>query len=262
MSSARGPATEISLTLLVCAWVYLPAMADRVSTITKPDPASISTFFRRVCRALADDNRKESRVRKFIAQATKELSLVPNNPDLYFARGLALWRLEKYADALKDLDKGLSLSHQKTEVIVYVARGECHIDAGDKEKALTDFDTAARLYPDSSLALTRQAQIYCEMNKYHKALPIVSRLIKIEPTKKYHYELRARIYSNLKKYELQIRDLTTAIKLRGANREDFKLAEDYSNRAVAYEKLGKHAEAAKDRAERDSMVRHANPYSN
>jgi tetratricopeptide (TPR) repeat protein len=205
---------------------------------------------------LQSHRHQQSEYTKLIEQANKSISANPNNPDGYLLRGLSEWRLTRSKEAIADLSTAMKLSHKPLPAHVYIARGESYRELGDMQKSLADFDVGVKLYPEVAICLTRRAESYCQTKEFDKALADATKLTKLEPDMVYHYELRGRIYTSLGHFDKAAADFTTAIKKREkTDPYDPILAQDYSNRARNYDKLGKHQLAAKDQAMCDRLVR-------
>jgi tetratricopeptide (TPR) repeat protein len=205
---------------------------------------------------LESNRHQQSEYTKLIEQANKSISANPKNPDGYLLRGLSEWRLTRSKVAIADLSTAMKLSHKPLPVHVYIARGESYRELGDMQKSLADFDAGVKLYPQAVFCLTRRAESYCQTKEFDKALADATKLTQLEPDMVHHYELRGRIYTSLGHFDKAAADFTTAIKMREkTDRDDPLLAQDYSNRARTYDKLGKHQLAANDQAKCDRLVR-------
>lgn len=129
----------------------------------------------------------------------------------------------------------------------YYCRATMYRDQGDRDKALADMDEAIRLKGDEAKYYGLRGLLYSDKNMWDKGLTDVNRQIELLGSDATHYDFgrRGDFYLELGKFEEAVKDYTRAIELR----PDYQY--HYSDRAIAYEKLGKNdlAEADKKKAE-------------
>jgi tetratricopeptide (TPR) repeat protein len=82
---------------------------------------------------------------------TMALALLPEDVDLLIDRAVALGSLERYVEAIADLDKALSIDAERPDALVFRASAWRRIDRA--EVALRDVDQALAIAPDSAEAL-------------------------------------------------------------------------------------------------------------
>jgi len=85
------------------------------------------------------------------AAAAAALALSPDDPDLLIDRSVAAATLERYQDAVDDLDRALELDPKRADALVFRGAAWRHLDHLDR--AQTDIDHALLLDPDNADAL-------------------------------------------------------------------------------------------------------------
>lgn len=99
---------------------------------------AVARTYRSICHLHLDN------LYQCIADCNKALSIDYSLRDCYLAKGVALYRLEEYAEARYDLDKAIwYFREQHPEAFRY--RALCYQALGEEQKATTDFREAARL---------------------------------------------------------------------------------------------------------------------
>jgi tetratricopeptide (TPR) repeat protein len=91
------------------------------------------------------------------ASTTLALSLSPDDPDLLIDRSIAAATLERYRDAIDDLDHALEMDPKRPDALVF--RGAAWRHLGDLESARNDIDHALLLDPDNADALLERGII-------------------------------------------------------------------------------------------------------
>jgi tetratricopeptide (TPR) repeat protein len=85
------------------------------------------------------------------ASSTLALSLSADDPELLIDRSIAAATLERYQDAIDDLDRALVLDPKRTDALVF--RGAAYRRLGNLARAQDDIDHALLIDPDSADAL-------------------------------------------------------------------------------------------------------------
>ncbi len=91
------------------------------------------------------------------ASATLALLLSPDDPELLIDRSIAAATLERYDQALGDLDRALAIDPRRTDALIYRAAAERHL--GNLDGASDDIARAVLADPDSSDALLERGII-------------------------------------------------------------------------------------------------------
>lgn len=105
----------------------------------------------------------------------------PGNRQYLRARAEALVALERWGEAAAELTKLAQADPGDHRALL--DRGDCLARSGQAERAVADFEAAARLKPDEALAWLRQkAQSVTEAADARPLLPVYDALLKLEPT--------------------------------------------------------------------------------
>ncbi|GAA0569303.1 tetratricopeptide repeat protein [Craurococcus roseus] len=91
------------------------------------------------------------------AAATMALTLAPDDPALVLDRALALGAMERYAEALEDLDRAVALDPSRIDA--WVLRGAAKRQLGRAAEAERDVAHALSLAPDNAEALLERAAL-------------------------------------------------------------------------------------------------------
>ncbi|MBU1055523.1 MAG: protein kinase [Proteobacteria bacterium] len=96
-------------------------------------------------------------------------------------KGISLIGLGQYQDAVICLDQALSATHEpELNWIAYNSRGSAFADMGQTEKALVDYESAIRLFPDRPLSYNGRANLYNNLGELHKALSDYDKAIALD----------------------------------------------------------------------------------
>jgi tetratricopeptide (TPR) repeat protein len=168
--------------------------------------------------------------------------------EAYYNRALAYRRLEKWALAVKDLDKYLTFKIDNKEYLAdgYSERSWSRHKLDDRLGAIADLTKAIEVEPTRHECYYNRGVIYNELKSYAKAIPDFSKYIEMNAAKPEFiadgYHGRGNAYNGILKFEMAVADLTKAIEIFPAK------AVFYRSRAFAYRKLGKIVLAQADEA--------------
>src|SRR5262249_6440829 len=123
-------------------------------------------------------------------------------------RAHASMMLEKYTDALRDLDQALELEARCADA--YVGRGAIYLRLKDEPRALEEFGRALELDPASALAHAHRGRIYRTQGKFALASKDLDRAIALDPTCGIAYYYRGLIAMRQQKHAAAISDLDSA----------------------------------------------------
>lgn len=177
------------------------------------------------------------RIRTF----NRALERNPNDAQALLNRGLDLMKLERFEEALKDLDRALRIKPELGTAHVFDNRRHAHISLGHLKLALADASRAIKLEPNAAWRIKERAQIYCALKQTDLALKDFDRAIAIDKDPYWSYIDRAKLFSRMHRYDRAAADLSKAIEIAPNN------PAPHSMRAEMYEKLGKQDLAGKDR---------------
>ncbi len=163
-----------------------------------------------------------------IAKFDRAIQLNPNIANFYYRRGLAMYNLGNYEEAIVDIKRGIKLDRQRTEPVeAYFALGLIKLDRSDYEGAIADFDKAIRPAHKFVDAYHARAKAKFELGNHEGAIVDLDRAIKIDPEDANLYNSRAEAkfasaqseskqWKTIKArhlYEQAIEDLTQAINI-------------------------------------------------
>lgn len=185
--------------------------------------------------------------------ADQVLTLSPKTDVDYYARGLAriiIANKYTYVRALEDQDK-LMLTDSVAEftkaielspqfVIAYAKRGWVYNELEKYDEAIAEYSKVIEMKPDDALGYFYRGSIYKNRSEdYDNAIKDFNKAIEIEPNSLFAFYNRGNVYLNKGEYNQAIVDFTRAIQI-------YPLPIFYTDRASAYEKIGR-----KDLAEAD-----------
>jgi tetratricopeptide (TPR) repeat protein len=159
---------------------------------------------------------------------------------VYMERSWINQNLERYADAIVDLDTVLKLDPKNAAA--YRDRGSAKTRLNRYSEALADLSAAIALDPNEGVTYFGRYSVYVSLGKYPEALLDVTKAIQLKPkdiSESTLYRSRARTYSLSGDLTSAIADLDRAIKLQ-------PVAELYAARGLAYSGLGRYAQAMQD----------------
>ncbi|MBD2576775.1 ATP-binding protein [Oscillatoria sp. FACHB-1406] len=127
-------------------------------------------------------------------------------------RGETYRLMERYEDALKDLDKAIELDPKYDWAIA--RRGNTYRLMKRYEDALADFNRAIELDPEYKWAIAQRGETYRLMERYEDALADYNRAIELDPELDWALlSLRGVTYQAIKRYDDALADFNHAIEL-------------------------------------------------
>jgi tetratricopeptide (TPR) repeat protein len=120
------------------------------------------------------------------------------------------------------------------------ATGTKYYEAGENEKAISEFTRAIDKHPQDFIAFINRGTAYFATRQYDKAVADFSQAIKISPQDARAFNNRASAYEELGKFEEAREDYIKAIQL------DPMYVEAYFNRGTFYAKRGEYEKAIAD----------------
>lgn len=170
----------------------------------------------------------------------------PANAEEYVDRGYKHYEDNDYKNdpgdcALGACAEAIRLDPQNADA--YYCRAMMLRSKGERDKALADINEAIRLRSDKAQYYWMRGTLYGENDMYEKGLEDLNRMIELEgdAAKHYDYNRRGDFYYELGKFQEALKDYSKAIELK----PDYQY--NYSDRANAYEKLGKNDLAEADK---------------
>ncbi|MFC2142363.1 tetratricopeptide repeat protein [Acidobacteriota bacterium] len=132
-------------------------------------------------------------------------STLPNARD----RGLKLMQEGRIEEAIEHYDQIIALSPEQP--VLYYSRGLARQKIEDLEGALEDYTTAIRLNDEYVSAHSNRGLVRYWMADYEGALEDYSRVIELDPGNAAAFDMRGRIMTDMGDYEDALREFTSAL---------------------------------------------------
>lgn len=179
-------------------------------------------------------------------QAVESFDQALKTPDLPNARlagihsdrGVALWRLGRHEDALKDFNRSIELYNGSAAT--YNNRANVLIDLARYDQAIADLDRAIALAPAYGPAYNNRGNANFHMGRNQAAVADYKRAIELMPTNAVPYNGRAQAQGVLGQPYAGLRNISRAISLNG------KYTAAYRNRAIILQHLEREDDALAD----------------
>lgn len=134
----------------------------------------------RARRALADIYRRFQRYSDAEPLYNQLISEQPGDWRLYFSRGVARERLQRWPEAEADFRRALEISPEQPDVMNYL--GYTWVDRGEHlEEGLAMIQRAAQIRPLSGAIIDSLGWAYFRMGRYDQALEYLERAVELEP---------------------------------------------------------------------------------
>ena len=115
-----------------------------------------------------------------MADFTEALRYKPNDPDLHYEHGRALAGRGDSAAAMSELTAAIELNPK--DATYYDTRGDGYFDIGQIDKAIADYDSAAKLAPDYPDPFTSRGRIELfHMNRPDIAAKDLATGVRLDP---------------------------------------------------------------------------------
>jgi len=162
------------------------------------------------------------------------------NPDqeaeMFFLKGLGLFRMGNFKDAVSDFDE--VIHRDRLHVEAHHLRADCHRELFDRQKAAEGYSRVIILQPDNALAYYRRATEGFDI--LDRKIADLSEAISAKADFREAFEARGRCYIDSKQFEQAVADFTDALALYPA------YCDALCWRARAYYELGRYEEALQD----------------
>ncbi len=156
--------------------------------------------------------------KKLLHDSDRALEYFPNQPVLYFFKGIGAYYTEQYALSVKTLEEGLDLfiSSKKLEAQFFIFIGEAYNKLKKYEKSNSAFDKALDLEPNNKPILNNYSYyLSLRSDSLNKALGLIQRCVYLEPENPTYLDTYAWVLYKLKRYEEALIHIEKAIRSGG-----------------------------------------------
>lgn len=138
---------------------------------------------------------------KTIDDMTRSLSTKPNDPQIYYRRGVALYLSKMFGEALDDFSKALE-NHPFSgyEPDIYYHVGLCYSNLEEFELSIDPFSKAIDLCKTEAVYFHERAKSYLLIDMYKEAVEDFNVVIKMQPYNPHAYFGRGFAWKNLREY--------------------------------------------------------------
>ncbi|MEL7234204.1 MAG: tetratricopeptide repeat protein, partial [Chloroflexota bacterium] len=128
--------------------------------------------------------------RRALADARRAVTLAPDNPDAYIARGAALLATDIDA-ALEDFSEATRLDPEYAEA--YLVLAQVYSALGQGSQALANYDAAIEIEPENADYVYARGLLHYNMGNLEEALADYDAAIEIDPDNADYYFSRAQV---------------------------------------------------------------------
>ncbi|GEM_PF-3321560 len=183
---------------------------DMFKIFKKENPEKGKEHFNVATEQLGKENWEET-----FKNISESISYDSSNPFAYFVRALCfVYFFKNYDSALKDLNKAIGLKEADR---FYIERGKLYKTIEKFSEALLDLNKAIKLNTNLSEAYSLCGSIYWEYKNYNEAINNWNKFIELEPDNAKGYSFRGYNRALLQEYELALIDIKKAISLESDN---------------------------------------------
>ncbi len=184
-----------------------------------------------------------------ISHLSRAIQLDPSNGVAFLERAYAHLMLDQPKNAVEDASRAINLVKNKSDLSrAYELHAKAQLEFSKFAEAKDDFTKSIRLTDDPARIWTLyefRAKTCLLLDDYKSAYEDLTKSIKSAPTGNYGpYFHRGNILLKWRKYREAIDDYTNSLKYRP---QDENIERIYTERARAYEAIGRKDLAAKDR---------------
>lgn len=223
-NASMFPKRVVSIVLL--ALVLGSGCASKQADLSRQGDKGWSEFVQQGVRDISKGNYKRA-----LRIMNTALERQPENPRLYYNRGLCYARLKQYANAVEDFGEAIELEPQFVDA--YNNLAWTYFSMGEQERAIQELLRALREVGSSAQIQYNLGLIHAKMGDYDKAVGHYSRAIELRPAMAEAYNNRGVVRIHLQEYDKAIEDLLRALSLEPDT------ARYAYNQAVAFEEQGR-----------------------
>ena len=156
-------------------------MLDELETILYINPKNEGAWFQIIQSAFVDQD-----FEKAIALTTRAISNVPENPNFYFYKTIALVQQKDYISALEIAEEGLKLFDQTSSKVLqsdfYSQQGDIYYQLNEKEKAFEAYENALKANPGNIYTMNNYAYfLSLEKENLRRAERLSAKTVELEP---------------------------------------------------------------------------------
>ena len=127
-----------------------------------------------------------------LQDASQALDLEPLDGNATFNLGLALFRLDRSAEAALQFSILVGAGQASDRVFTY--RGDCYRDIGEYEKAISDYTNSIKIDPEFAPLYDSRARCFGRLEQFEKAITDYTKALELDPSfSKSRYQ-RAHLY--------------------------------------------------------------------
>jgi tetratricopeptide (TPR) repeat protein len=209
-------------------------LAGGVQTVVAQPSAQTNGDIRECLAAAKAGNNLEACSRVIDNPSASKASVVV----AYLERGHFYSRSREYKLARVDFERVVELA--PNDYRAYVGRGNANNNLREYEAAIRDFDKVLLIDPGNYRAISSRGFSYEWSGKHEAALASYTAALAMRPNDVWSLNRRGTVRLNAGEYDLAIQDLNAALAAEP------RALVAHLNRAAAYEKLGRMAEAVAD----------------
>lgn len=136
---------------------------------------------------------------------------------LYNDRGLQIMKAGDKTRAITDFDKALAADTALASA--WYNRGLANYGIGDLDKAIADYNRAAELAPERAEIWNNRGLAFAHKGHQDKALADYTKAIQLDPKMAIAWMNRGRIYAQKGEFQLCAKDIAEAVRLEPQNKE-------------------------------------------
>ncbi len=202
---------------------YSPAPGGHFDPAVLPDPYDRVSVLQDVAQGRLE--RASGQFDRAIARLRSATDRDPGNPYAWFEYGETLRRDGKTADAVKALDRAVSIAPQLYEA--WTAKGHALAAEKKSDEAGRCYEKAVALQPDYTPAVDALAAYYLDLNQPDKAVGLIERAVSTGIADSGTYLLRGRVHLVQKKSDEAAKDFEAALRLSLKPEETLKQEADF-----------------------------------
>ncbi|MBC7416528.1 MAG: tetratricopeptide repeat protein [Pedobacter sp.] len=181
-----------------------------------------------VLYARADVYMDTNNFAKATADYTTIINRKPTFANIYFDRGFAYIRQEKYEEAKKDMENQIALDPKDFKSLANLINIKKHLKMN--QEALIDYEKLLKQFPNENnlhIVYNNRASLYMELHEFEKALTDTNKAIALKDDYDMGYLNRAEIYDKMGNKKKACEDFNKAQQLKVESNKFFVSDADY-----------------------------------